>query len=154
MNFFDSDHRYDQPVSAPLGLAATTGGVSPGDDQAVRFAVAQMFGINPKNFAQGPIPTSKTLDVTFTSHPEFQSTVPSAGAQWGRWGGDLAVLSDGNFVCGIEDRSGVFPGSTGNNSVLWIVRPDGTSVTNSWMVAQRIFGPRCRLQGRLLCARW
>jgi hypothetical protein len=139
INFFNSDRRYDHPVWAPLGLAATTGGDSPGADQAVRFPVAQMFGINPKNFAQGPVPTSKTLDVTFTSHPEFQSIDPVAGGQWGRWGGDLAVLSDGNFVCGIEDRSMVFPNSAGNNSILWIVRPDGSWVTNSWMVAPKNF---------------
>ena len=58
INFFDSRTRYDQPVWAPLGLAATTGGVNPANDNAIRFAVAQMFGINPNNFRAGL--TSKT----------------------------------------------------------------------------------------------
>jgi len=70
-NFFDSDQRWDHPVWASKGLAATTGQNSPTGDNANRYAIAQNFGIDPNNLAHGPYELGKTLDVTLSSQTNF-----------------------------------------------------------------------------------
>ena len=138
-NFFDSDHRWDYPIWAPQGMAATVCYDSPDFDYANRYALAQNFGIDPNNLAAGPTMLGKTLDVAFGSRPDLWNNQASSANQYGRWGGDLACLSDGNFVCGIEDRSGFFPGSAGQNSIIGLFTPTGTPLMPSFLLAPKNF---------------
>ncbi|MBW7939305.1 MAG: hypothetical protein H3C63_11045 [Candidatus Omnitrophica bacterium] len=55
-----------------------------------------------------PVPISPVIDPTYGT--------ATSGSQIGhiRFGGEIRALSNGNFICVVEDRSGEFPGATGN----------------------------------------
>ena len=139
INFFNSDGRWNQPIWAAKGMAATTGQDSPNGDNANRYAIAQNFGIDPNNWANGPFVLGKTLDVALSSQTNLWGNAASTGQQYGRWGGDLVCLSDGNFACAVEDRTGIWPEGGGTVSIAAIIRPNGTFVKPSWFVAPKNF---------------
>lgn len=109
---FNSDNRWD------LGFDRLEDG---------RYGTIQMFSLNPQSLAQTAL--SKAID----SANGRLTTGAAPGNQISRFGGDVAVLDNGNIVSVVEDRSQVL--SPGNAAVATIFRPDGTVVKESFVVA-------------------
>ncbi len=93
-----------------------------------RYGVVQTFAIDPATLNQTML--SKAQD---SANGRLTAGEPP-GNQITRFGGDVAGLSDGNFLSVVEDRSAVRTGG-GNAAVATIFAPDGTVVKESFVVA-------------------
>jgi hypothetical protein len=108
---FQSDNRWN------LGL--TRGG---------RYATVQTYSLDLASFTQTP--TSKAFDAILGRLTSGDAN-PGDG-QIGRFGGDMAALSNGNFVVVVDDRSGLLGPSPCATAV--IVAPNGAIVQDSFVI--------------------
>ncbi|MFO1461127.1 MAG: hypothetical protein U1G08_17195 [Verrucomicrobiota bacterium] len=108
------------------GLNADGNGPEPTE---ARYGTIQAFALNSGTLAQSPL--FKAFDSANGRLTE--GTAPSA--QVTRFGGDVAALDNGNFVSVVEDRSRV-RNPDGNCATATILAPDGSIVTESFMVAK------------------
>lgn len=92
-----------------------------------RYGTIQMSSVNPATLAQTPL--SRALD----SANGRLTSGEAPGPQISRFGGDIAVLDNGNIVSVVEDRSNVL--HPGTAAVATIFAPDGTVVKDSFLVA-------------------
>jgi len=94
-----------------------------------RFGTVQTFSLNPATLAQTML--SKAQD---SAYGRDTSGNGDASDQYARFGGDIVCLDNGNFVSVIEDRTRILnPG--GNAAVATIFKPDGTVVTERFLIA-------------------
>jgi hypothetical protein len=96
-----------------------------------RYATVEAYKLDTTTLT--PTPLHKALD---SSNGRLTSgTAPDA--QISRFGGELAVLDNGNYVSLVEDRSTMWdpPGQTGHAIVATIFAPDGTVVKDTWLIA-------------------
>lgn len=111
---FQSDNRWD------LGLDRLEDG---------RYATVQMFSLDKTDLT--PNPLSFALDaVNGRLTDGFVN-----GNQIGRFGGDVAVLDNGNMVVVVDDRSGLRENS--NSTTAVILAPDGSVIRESWVIDPR-----------------
>jgi hypothetical protein len=92
-----------------------------------RFATVEAYRLNTSTLT--PTPLSKALD---SANGRLTSGT-AAGAENSRFGGELAVLDNGNYVSLVEDRTGVR--DPAHVIVATIFAPDGTVVKDTWTVA-------------------
>ncbi len=93
-----------------------------------RYGTVQTYSLDTATLTQTPL--SKAQD---SANGRLTSGA-APGNQITRFGGDVAGLSDGNFVSVVEDRSNVLR-PDGNAAVATIFRPDGTVAKESFLVA-------------------
>ncbi len=93
-----------------------------------RYGVVQAFKLDLATLT--PTPLSKALD----SANGRLTSGEAAGNQISRFGGDIVGLDNGNFASVVEDRSRMH-NPDGNAVVATIFAPDGTAVTDSFLVA-------------------
>lgn len=93
-----------------------------------RYGTVQTFKIDPATLAVTPL--SKAQD----SANGRRTTGSAPGNQITRFGGDVAGLSDGNFVSVVEDRSNTLR-PDGNCAAATIFAPDGKVVKETFKVA-------------------
>lgn len=125
--YFNSDYRFDA-----TNLLYSMGDLTPNSGSATRFSVVQNFSLDPSTLTQTPL--CNAYDSLFGRCGTCKATA-RANQQMGRFGGDMACLSDGNFVIIANDKSGWLGGTTsGNNTLALIVRPDGSIVKDTWLV--------------------
>ncbi len=93
------------------------------------YATAQMFSLDLPTRA--PVPTSLAVDAV---NGRLTSGSP-AGNPIGQFGGDLAILDNGNVVLVAQDRSGLRESSPVVAAV--ILARDGSVVRESWVVDPR-----------------
>ncbi len=110
---FKSDNRWD------LGFDRLADG---------RYATVQAYNLNTSTLT--PTPLHKALD---SSNGRLTSGTPP-GNQISRFGGDVAVLDNGNYVSLVEDRSLQWNPS-GNAIVVTIFASDGSIVKDTFVVA-------------------
>ena len=106
---FQSDNRWN------LGL--TRGG---------RYAAVQNYSLDPATLTQTP--ASKAFDAILG---RLTSGNPGK-TEIGRFGGDMAALSNWNFVVVVDDRSNLFGPSPSATAV--IVAPNGSIVQDSFVI--------------------
>ncbi len=94
-----------------------------------RYGTVQMFALDRATLV--PKPTSLAIDAV---NGRLTSGSP-AGNQIGRFGGDLAVLDNGNIVAIVDDRSGIREAS--NAAIAVILAPNGSVVRESWVIDPR-----------------
>jgi hypothetical protein len=94
-----------------------------------RYGAVQMFSLDTSSLT--PTPISPAIDAV---NGRLDSGEP-AGNQIGRFGGDVAVLDNGNIVVAVDDRSGIR--EAGNLTTAVILAPDGSVVKESWVVDPR-----------------
>lgn len=124
-NFFNSGGRFD-PNTVPLYQNAAS--------LQQRCGLLQCFSLNLSTFQQTPL--CKAFDGNSLGHPEFLQRTDASNQQRGRFGGGIAALDNGNFAAVIDDRSPFFDGGNpGNETIALVFKPDGTAVTNSFLVA-------------------
>ncbi|MDG1892959.1 MAG: hypothetical protein P8L18_16775 [Verrucomicrobiota bacterium] len=94
-----------------------------------RYGATQAFSLETTNLV--PTPLSPALDaINGREDSGF-----AAGSQIGRFGGDVAVLDDGNILVVVDDRSQIRESSSSTTAV--ILAPDGSVVKESWVVDAR-----------------
>lgn len=93
-----------------------------------RYGTVQTFKVDPATLAQTAL--SKAQDSA--NGRRTSGTAP--GNQISRFGGDVAALSDGNFVSVVEDRSNQLR-PDGNCATATIFSPDGKVVKEAFKVA-------------------
>lgn len=93
-----------------------------------RYGTVQTFSLAPDTLAATPL--AKAFDAANGRLTEGVA----ASNQSSRFGGDLVGLDNGNFVVLVEDRSRV-RNPAGNTTVFTIVKPDGTIVRETTVVA-------------------
>lgn len=117
-----------------------------------RYATVQNYSLDPTALTQTS--SAKAFDAIMG---RLTSGSPSGGTEFTRFGGDMAGLSNGNFVVVADDRSGLFGPSPCATAV--IVAPDGSIVQDSvvvgngqlWSNVSAFNGGFCvRLNGMLL----
>jgi len=124
-NFFNSGLRFD-PSTVPLYQTAS------GNQQ--RCGLLQCFSLNMSTLKQTP--TCLAFDGNSLGHPDFLQRTDADNQQRGRFGGGMASLDNGNFAAVINDRSPFFEGGNPGNETLAVVfKPDGTAITNSFLVS-------------------
>ncbi len=94
-----------------------------------RYGAVQIFSLDTDTLASTP--TSLALDAVNGR----LTSGGAAGNQIGRFGGDVTVLDNGNFVVVVDDRSQVL--EAGNLSTAVILAADGSVVKESWVVDPR-----------------
>ena len=94
-----------------------------------RYGAVQVFSLEPGSLS--PTPSSHAIDAI---NGRLTSGF-APGNQIGRFGGDVAVLDNGNIVVVVDDRSGVLDPASSSTAV--ILAPDGTVVKESWVVDPR-----------------
>jgi hypothetical protein len=94
-----------------------------------RYGAVQIFSLDTGSLT--PSPTSNALDAVNGR----LTTGAAGGSQIGRFGGDVAVLDNGNIVVVVDDRSGVLDPS--NSATAVILAPDGAVIKESWVVDPR-----------------
>lgn len=110
-----------------------------------RYATVQAFSVDVASLT--PTPLFKAMDAINGR----LTTGVAPGNQIGRFGGDLVVLDNGNFVATVDDRSQVR--EAGNITTAVIIAPDGSIVKESFVVAsQDIWSNLAAFQGGF-CAR-
>jgi len=120
-SFFNSDSRF--ALTNPLY----------GQDPTMRCGLIQTFSVNLSTFAQTPL--CKAFDGNSFGHPDFLARTDASNQQRGRFGGGIAALDNGNFAAVIDDRSPFFEGGApGNETIALVFKPDGSVVTNSFLV--------------------
>ncbi len=92
-----------------------------------RYGTIQMYSLDTSALTQTPL--SDALD----SANGRLTTGDAPGSEISRFGGDVAVLDNGNIVSVVEDRSAVR--DPGHAAVATIFAPDGTVVKESFIVA-------------------
>lgn len=92
-----------------------------------RYATIQMSSVNVATLAQTPL--SRALDPANGR----LTTGAAPNNQISRFGGDIAVLDNGNIVSVVDDRSGAH--NAGTTAVAAIFAPDGTVVKDTFIVA-------------------
>ena len=103
-------------------LRTTEGGAE------IRYGTIQTFRLDTDSLAQAPLSLAQdSANGRLTTGQAFSD-------QNTRFGGDLAGLSDGNFVSVVEDRSRVL-NPDGNAAVATIFAPDGSVVKESFLIA-------------------
>lgn len=114
---FNSGNRWNPGYNrvAPSGLIS-------------RYGTVQAFRLNLPTLE--PTPLSKALDSAWGR----QGTGQVASDQNTRFGGDVAFLSNGNYVSVVEDRSSLLR-QGGNAAAATILRPDGTVVKETFKIA-------------------
>lgn len=93
-----------------------------------RYGTVQTFSLNTATSV--PTPLHKALDA---SNGRLTSGA-APGNQITRFGGDIVVLENGNFLVVTEDRS-LVRNPAGNAAVATIFKPDGAVVKESFLVA-------------------
>ena len=94
-----------------------------------RYGAVQMFSLDTVSLT--PTPLSPALDGVNGRLTSGEA----ASSQIGRFGGDLAVLDNGNILVVVDDRSQVREAS--NVTTAAILSPDGAVVKESWVVDNR-----------------
>ena len=94
-----------------------------------RYGAVQVFSLDTGSL--NPTPTSNAIDAV---NGRLTSGA-AAGSQIGRFGGDVAVLDNGNIVVVVDDRSGVL--DPANSATAVILAADGSVVKESWVVDPR-----------------
>ena len=94
-----------------------------------RYGAVQVFSLDSDSLS--PTSTSLAIDAV---NGRLTSGFAS-GNQIGRFGGDVAILDNGNVVVVVDDRSGVLDPS--NSSTAVILAPDGSVVKESWVIDPR-----------------
>lgn len=124
-NFFNSGNRFD-PNTVPLYQNAA------GLQQ--RCGLMQCFSLNMTTLKQTP--TCLAFDGNSLGHPEFLQRADASNQQRGRFGGGIAALDNGNFAAAFNDRSPFFDGGNpGNETIAMVFKPDGTAITNAFLVS-------------------
>ena len=98
-----------------------------------RYATVQAYSLNTSTLT--PTPLHKALD---SSNGRLTSGTSETGNQISRFGGELAVLDNGNYVSLVEDRSNMWAPPENPNShmiVATIFKPDGSIVKDTWVIA-------------------
>ncbi|GMV97712.1 MAG: hypothetical protein AMXMBFR83_20670 [Phycisphaerae bacterium] len=116
---FQSDNRWN------LGLIRQT--PDPPTENVDRYCAAQVHSLDPDTLAQTSL--CKAFDAVLG---RLTSGTSAVHPEVGRFGGDVAGLSDGNFVVVADDRSNLF--NTTRSATAVIVRPDGTLVKDSFVI--------------------
>ena len=114
-----------------------------------QWAFLQTFALDPATLVQYPL--ANAFEPIF--FPAWTNNAPprlcaaanldcglgfTAERNVAYFGGDIVALSDGNFLVVADDYTGFFGGrTTGANAVAKIVRPDGSSVKDTWLVDPR-----------------
>lgn len=93
-----------------------------------RYGSVQAFSLDTTTLAQTPL--HKVLDTANGRLTEGAAP----GNQIGRFGGDIAFLDNGNYVSMVQDNSRV-RNPDGNAAVATILAPNGTVVTESFVIA-------------------
>lgn len=107
----------------------------------VETATVQTFSLDAVTLEQTPL--SKAQDALFgrcctNRVPGHVAAQLSNKNYLNRFGGDLAGLDDGNFVCVASDCTGFFGGPSNTfHTAAVIFRPDGSVVKETWLVEQR-----------------
>ncbi len=114
---FNSGNRWN------TGFNRTTG-----DGKISRYGTVQPFSLDLSSLTPAP------LIKAFDSATGRQTSGQAASDQNTRFGGDVAFLSNGNFVSLVEDRS-LLIRPEGNAAVATIFKTDGTVVKESFKVA-------------------
>jgi hypothetical protein len=124
---FQSDNRWN------LGL--TRGG---------RYGTVQNFSLDPATLIQTP--QSKAYDAILGRLKSGNASAGEGGNQIGRFGGDLACLSNGNFLAVIDDLSDLVAPQRSATAV--IVGPDGSIVKDSFVIGSgQIWSNVCAFNG-------
>jgi hypothetical protein len=119
--FFDSDGRFNP--NYPLYDAAA----------GEREAFGQIYSFNPAIPALTAL--TKALDISLGRLTNTTPTWPSGGSpELVRWGGDLAVLDNGNMLFVTEDRSGSSINRFGRCPDATILTPDGAIVKETFEI--------------------
>ena len=121
---FQSDNRWSLGFQYS-GLGSDGNGPDPTEG---RYGTVQTFAINPTTLEQTPL--SKAFD---SANGRLTTGTPP-NSQITRFGGDVVALDNGNFVSVVEDRS-LTRRTDGNCATATIFAPDGTIVTESFLVA-------------------
>jgi hypothetical protein len=95
-----------------------------------RYATVQNYSLDPTSLTQTP--TSKAYDAILGRLTSGDAVANSGGTQFTRFGGDMAALSNGNFVIVADDRSSFFGPSACATAV--IAKPDGSIVQDSFVI--------------------
>lgn len=94
-----------------------------------RYGTIQTYRLDTQTLT--PTPLTKAVD---SANGRLTSGDPQGNNQISRYGGDIVGLDNGNFASVVEDRSKV-RNPDGNAVVATIFAPDGTVVTDSFLVA-------------------
>lgn len=121
---FQSDNRWTLGFQYS-GLNPSGNGPDPTE---ARYGTVQVFAANATTLEQTPL--SKAFDAT---NGRLTEGVPPS-AQVARFGGDVVALDNGNFVSVVEDQSRL-RNPNGNCATATIFAPDGSIVTESFLVA-------------------
>ncbi|MSU22054.1 MAG: hypothetical protein EXS30_11750 [Pedosphaera sp.] len=92
-----------------------------------RFATVEIYKLDAASLAQTPL--TKAIDPV---NGRLTSGDASGIGQLGRFGGDIAVLDNGNFVVAIDDRSQIRDAA--NITTAVVIAPDGSVVKESFVV--------------------
>jgi len=100
-----------------------------------RPALAECFSLNLSTLVQTPL--CKAFAGETLGRPDLLSNTGVTDTQWGRQGGGLAALDNGNFVFLFNDRSSMYlpDGNSGNEAVACIFTPTGGVAKAAWLVA-------------------
>lgn len=93
-----------------------------------RYGAVQTFSIDSESLAVSPL--SPALDAV---NGRQTSGFSDNAGEIGRFGGDVTVLDNGNFVVVVDDRSGVHAAERSATGV--ILAPDGSVIKESFAVA-------------------
>ena len=94
-----------------------------------RYGTVQTFSLNPVTLAQKMV--SKAQDSAYGRDTTGDG---NANQQYSRFGGEVVVLDNGNFVSVVEDRSlNLSPGRTATATIF---APDGTIVKERFVAAE------------------
>jgi hypothetical protein len=131
---FQSDSRWK------LGL--TRGG---------RYATVQTYSLDPTMLTQTP--ASKAFDAIMGRLTSGDASQSAGGTELTRFGGDMAALSNGNFVVVADDRSNLF--GQGPTASAVIVAPDGTIVQDTFVIGSgaQLWSNVCAFNGGF-CVRY
>jgi hypothetical protein len=95
-----------------------------------RYATVQNYSLDPTTLTQTP--TTKAYDAIMGRLTTGDAAASAGGTEFTRFGGDMAALSNGNFVVVADDRSNLFGPSPSASAV--IVAPDGTIVQPTFVI--------------------
>jgi hypothetical protein len=108
-----------------------------------RYATVQNYSLDPTMLTQTP--TSKAFDAILGRLTSGDAT-RGGDTQIGRFGGDMAGLSDGNFVVVVHDLSNLIAPDQAATAV--VVAPDGSIVKDSFVIgAGAIWSNVCAFKG-------
>jgi hypothetical protein len=130
---FQSDARWETGVVRDLG-----------DGTPGRYAAVQTHALDPATLCQTP--TGKAFDAVLGRLTGGDATVGAGGTEIGRFGGELAGLSDGNFLVVVDDKSNLH--NTERSATAVIVSPSGAIVKDTFLIGPgQIWSNACAFKG-------